>query len=70
MKLNQTENDLFTWGNNKHGQLGLGSRKTELFPQKVNLNKCVEPICCITSGRDCSLYVTLSGLAYATGSNR
>lgn len=41
-----TDNDLFTWGKNKFGRLGLGHNKDQFFPYKASVGAKVEKVVC------------------------
>lgn len=61
--------ELFTWGQNTHGQLGVGSRTTLTSePQLVERLKGV-PLAQIAAGGDHSMCVSLSGAVFSWGKN-
>ncbi|NXK72929.1 HERC5 ligase, partial [Amazona guildingii] len=61
--------ELFTWGQNTHGQLGVGSQATlTLQPQLVERLKGI-PLAHIAAGGAHSAAVSLSGAVYSWGKN-
>uniref|UniRef100_A0A8C5UM04 Uncharacterized protein n=1 Tax=Malurus cyaneus samueli TaxID=2593467 RepID=A0A8C5UM04_9PASS len=61
--------ELFTWGQNTHGQLGVGSQKTLTpKPQLVERLKGI-PLAQIAAGGAHSTTVSLSGAVYSWGKN-
>ncbi|NXI40743.1 HERC5 ligase, partial [Galbula dea] len=61
--------DLFTWGQNTHGQLGTGSQTTLILqPQLVRKLKGI-PLAQIAAGGAHSATVSLSGAVYSWGKN-
>ncbi|NWW44945.1 HERC5 ligase, partial [Pedionomus torquatus] len=61
--------ELFTWGQNTHGQLGVGSQTTLILqPQLVKSLKGV-PLAQIAAGGAHSIAVSLSGAVYSWGKN-
>ncbi|NXC06568.1 HERC5 ligase, partial [Orthonyx spaldingii] len=61
--------ELFTWGRNTHGQLGVGSQTTlTLNPQLVERLKGI-PLAQIAAGGAHSTTVSLSGAVYSWGKN-
>lgn len=61
--------ELFTWGQNTHGQLGVGSQTTLTSePQLVERLKGV-PLAQIAAGGDHSMCVSLSGAVFSWGKN-
>ncbi|NXS10801.1 HERC5 ligase, partial [Neodrepanis coruscans] len=61
--------ELFTWGQNTHGQLGVGSRTTFILqPQLVKRIKGI-PLAQIAAGGAHSTTVSLSGAVYSWGKN-
>ncbi|XP_074004043.1 probable E3 ubiquitin-protein ligase HERC4 [Numenius arquata] len=61
--------ELFTWGQNTHGQLGLGSQTTLILqPQLVKSIKGI-PLAQIAAGGAHSATVSLSGAMYSWGKN-
>ncbi|NXN88720.1 HERC5 ligase, partial [Bombycilla garrulus] len=61
--------ELFTWGQNTHGQLGLGSQTTLISkPQLVERLKGI-PLAQIAAGGAHSTTVSLSGAVYSWGKN-
>uniref|UniRef100_A0A7M4F2F3 Secretion regulating guanine nucleotide exchange factor n=1 Tax=Crocodylus porosus TaxID=8502 RepID=A0A7M4F2F3_CROPO len=61
--------ELFTWGNNSHGQLGSGSQITFLkMPQLVKDLQGI-PVAQIAAGGAHCLVLSLSGAVYSWGKN-
>uniref|UniRef100_A0A8D0L024 Uncharacterized protein n=1 Tax=Strix occidentalis caurina TaxID=311401 RepID=A0A8D0L024_STROC len=61
--------ELFTWGQNTHGQLGVGSQTTLIpQPQLVERLKGI-PLAQIAAGGAHSVAVSLSGAVYSWGKN-
>ena len=60
------QGDLYTWGNNKSGQLGQGDHNTRTVPTKVGLNSRVKSV---SSGPYHSALITDEGHLYVWGSN-
>ncbi|NXP05246.1 HERC5 ligase, partial [Thinocorus orbignyianus] len=61
--------ELFTWGQNTHGQLGVGSQATLILqPQPVKSLKGI-PLAQIAAGGAHSIVVSLSGAVYSWGKN-
>ena len=52
-----------SFGNNDHGQLGIGSTQASMYPQFVPLPKCGD----ITCGRNFSIFLTQNGQIYSCG---
>jgi RCC1 and BTB domain-containing protein len=63
------EGQVYSWGYNSHGQLGLGNKAHQNRPQKINLNnnQIVKSISC---GWNHSLLLTIDGNIYAFGDNK
>lgn len=57
--------EVFTWGNNLYGQLGLGHFINHNTPQKVNLENIQSVVC----GHEFSVALTKNGDVYAWGNN-
>ena len=67
------ENDLYGFGQNDNGELGLGyySIKTEIFPKKIDFfNKRGEKIKKITLCLKSSIFLTEEGKVYSVGDNK
>lgn len=75
-------NEVYVWGNNQHGQLGLGIISDQgdhhhglsddvpiedLIPKICCFNTIVTKVCC---GTDHSLLLSQSGHVYSMGSNQ
>ncbi|KAA0721992.1 putative E3 ubiquitin-protein ligase HERC3 [Triplophysa tibetana] len=63
------EGQMFVWGENSHGQLGLGEgRSRSQTPQRV---QCLDgvPLAQISAGGDHSFVLSLSGVAFGWGKN-
>lgn len=61
--------ELFTWGQNTHGQLGVGSQTTTIpQPELVERLKGI-PLAQIAAGGAHSAAVSLSGAVYSWGKN-
>jgi len=60
--------NVYSWGNNSKGQLGMGNRTTQIRPQKIELNnnQIIKSISC---GECHSLLLTTVGDIYAFGCN-
>ena len=58
--------DLWSWGNNKYGQLGNGGTSNVLVPTKLNLSFKVSDIACESSS---SILLDIDGNLYAWGNN-
>ncbi|HEY1639899.1 MAG TPA: hypothetical protein VGG35_04365 [Streptosporangiaceae bacterium] len=59
---------LYDWGNNKSGQLGIGSTRSSLVPVRVKLPG-TSPVIAVAGGENSAYAVTADGAAYAWGSN-
>nr|XP_019943548.1 PREDICTED: probable E3 ubiquitin-protein ligase HERC6 [Paralichthys olivaceus] len=62
--------DVFSWGLNRHGQLGLGK---EVVSQHTPVLVCAlsgVPVTQIAAGESHTLFLTLSGLVYCCGANK
>ena len=63
------EGNVYTFGSNKSGELGIGVKKETLkcthIPQKVNLPPCMQVAC----GSNCTLCLTEEGLVFSFGNN-
>lgn len=57
--------DLFSWGRNNYGQLGIGSSMNQLVPQRV-----MENVRAVAAGMDFSVAVSRHGECFAWGRNR
>uniref|UniRef100_A0A673YYV4 HECT and RLD domain containing E3 ubiquitin protein ligase 3 n=1 Tax=Salmo trutta TaxID=8032 RepID=A0A673YYV4_SALTR len=67
--LSKGENELFTWGQNSSGQLGLGKGEpSTLSPQPVKSLSGI-PLAQITAGGDHSFALSLSGAVFGWGKN-
>ena len=60
-----TSGEIYVWGHNAYGQLGLGHEHEQNSPQKLNLEN-IKKIHC---SDDCTMALTTSGEIYAWGSN-
>ena len=59
---------IYTWGNNKYGQLGTGNFETQLIPIQINLNVFpMEKIIQIQAGFRSSIFFTENRNIYYTG---
>lgn len=58
-------NDLYSWGYNNQGQLGLGHYLNQNLPQKINLENVIKVAC----GEEHIVAMTKSGEVYTWGSN-
>jgi hypothetical protein len=65
-----TERQLYTWGNNASGQLGLGSTETHAVPI-LNSNLLLKQIhlASVSAGSDFTLTLSSAGVVYACGNN-
>uniref|UniRef100_A0A3B3ZGV1 HECT domain-containing protein n=1 Tax=Periophthalmus magnuspinnatus TaxID=409849 RepID=A0A3B3ZGV1_9GOBI len=64
------DGQLFTWGQNTNGQLGLGKGEpSKLFPQPLKSLAGI-PLAQITAGGDHSFALSLSGAVFGWGKNR
>ncbi|XP_054634415.1 probable E3 ubiquitin-protein ligase HERC3 isoform X2 [Dunckerocampus dactyliophorus] len=64
------DGQLFTWGQNTNGQLGLGKdESSKLFPQPLKSLAGI-PLAQITAGGDHSFALSLSGAVFGWGKNR
>lgn len=64
------DGQLFTWGLNTSGQLGLGKGEpSKLFPQPLKSLAGI-PLAQITAGGDHSFALSLSGAVFGWGKNR
>ncbi|XP_056460648.1 probable E3 ubiquitin-protein ligase HERC6 isoform X3 [Gadus chalcogrammus] len=62
--------DVFSWGSNSHGQLGLGKDVcVQPFPALV-LSLTGIPVTLVAAGGTHSLFIALSGLVYCCGNNK
>lgn len=65
-----TDGQLFTWGQNTSGQLGLGKGEpSKLFPHPLKSLAGI-PLAQITAGGDHSFALSLSGAVFGWGKNR
>ncbi|KAF7637946.1 Protein kinase domain-containing protein [Meloidogyne graminicola] len=65
-----TENgEVFVWGKNKNGQLGIGNKNDVLIPIKIQI-PTRQLIKCIICGPDSTMLITNSGNVLAMGSNK
>ena len=60
---------LYTWGNNSKGQLGLGRNSDMVFSPSLVESLTGVPVAGVTCGGNHTLVVTRSGAVYAWGSN-
>ena len=63
-----SDGNLYAWGNNDFGQLGIGNLTTESTPVKVSLPAGVIPVS-VAAGNDHSLAIGSNGTVYAWGHN-
>lgn len=64
------DGQLFTWGQNTSGQLGLGKGEpSKLFPQPLKSLAGI-PLAKITAGGDHSFALSLSGAVFGWGKNK
>ncbi|XP_048826786.1 probable E3 ubiquitin-protein ligase HERC3 isoform X2 [Brienomyrus brachyistius] len=63
------DGQIFTWGCNSSGQLGLGNREPSKMPQSL-LGLAGIPLAQIAAGGDHSLALSVSGAVFSWGSNR
>ena len=45
-KLHQEKGEIYSWGNNGNGQLGIGTTNKELIPCKVSIEESIISIAC------------------------
>lgn len=65
-----SDGQLFTWGQNTSGQLGLGKGEpSKLFPHPLKSLAGI-PLAQITAGGDHSFALSLSGAVFGWGKNR
>lgn len=62
--------DVFSWGFNSHGQLGLGKTVSKQPAAALVLALSGVPVTQIAAGATHSLFLTLSGLVYCCGANK
>ena len=60
-----TSGDVYSWGDNKYGQLGINNKNKQCLPQKINL----ENITAIFCGTYTSFAISKSNEIYAWGLN-
>ena len=65
-----TSNEVYTWGLNTHGQLGLGHLKSTSKPEKIKGIATDTYITHIYADGNSSAYLTNKGLLYTWGDNR
>lgn len=61
--------NVYAFGHNENGALGLGTRTTSMTPQRVSSASSIRSIKKIYCAPDCSLILTHDGTVYACGSN-
>lgn len=60
--------NIYTWGNNKHGQLGMNKHDNEIIlPTLLTFNDNIKEIIC---GWNFTVFLTKTGRAYACGNNK
>ncbi len=59
------QGDLYAWGNNEHGQLGLGNLANQNSPQKIDLDNVIV----VASSTYYTMAVTINNKLYAWGDN-
>ncbi|ROT68230.1 putative serine/threonine-protein kinase Nek8-like [Penaeus vannamei] len=68
------DHQVFSWGCGDNGRLGIGSRKTQLWPHQIELPQVPDSsqykVTGIEAGEDCTFLVTTEGVLFASGSNR
>lgn len=62
--------NIFSFGYNEHGALGLGAKITSMTPQRISLAPTIRSIKKIYCAPDCSVILTHEGCVYACGSNK
>jgi alpha-tubulin suppressor-like RCC1 family protein len=62
------KNGVFSWGKNKYGQLGIGSKKTKSSPQRIEFFKNPEKIISLSCGFDFSVCICTHGV-FSWGNN-
>ena len=65
-----TESEIYTWGLNTHGQLGLGHLKSTSKPEKIKGIATDTSISHIYADGNSSAYLTNEGMLYTWGDNR
>lgn len=68
LALDAKEN-LYSWGSNEFGALGLGKQSFSLVPLRIPLAQSIQDIKKIVCGPDCSLVLLNDGSVYACGRN-
>jgi len=63
--------EVFSWGSNRHGQLGLGEKNSQskllhMVPRFCSYNV---PIASVGCGSEHTVFLTMTNLVYAMGSN-
>ena len=65
--ISSNENQIYIWGDNTFGQLGLGDNDDRNIPHKLNLcNHCIISVSC---GCMHTMALTINGILYSWGSN-
>ncbi|XP_053176238.1 probable E3 ubiquitin-protein ligase HERC6 [Scomber japonicus] len=62
--------DVFSWGLNSHGQLGLGKKVSLQYTPVLVCALSGVPVTQISAGANHTLFLTLSGLVYCCGANK
>ena len=62
--------DVFSWGSNSHGQLGLGKDVCMQPCPALVLSLTGIPVTLVVAGGTHSLFIALSGLVYCCGNNK
>jgi alpha-tubulin suppressor-like RCC1 family protein len=65
-----SENSVYSWGNNKYGQLGLASDEFESYSSPKELYYFREKIICfLAAGSNHSVALSIEGYGYVWGGN-
>ena len=60
------ENEIYSWGSNDNGRLGLGDTISKYSPQKINLTNIMSVSC----GINFTIALTINGKLYSWGNNK